>query len=272
MGNQGAPVGEQLRRVGDVAVAVAVGAAGRLAELTRLDAIAVPPRAGGGLAFQHRVDHRQRLLHGGVIGSKLAQPGQLEEARVDHVALVDVAQAAVAQVVGLGHVGVPGRGQPDEVAGGVRTGGGHRPPLDIALVVVGGGQVQARPGRVAGGLRQVRRGDQPGDFGGDVGRREAGVFLPAFGAVGRAVVDDEIGVRADVVGVEGHVPGQPGFPGHQQRIGVLVDLHQPERVRGDRPVQQRVTREAAIRLLGPVVQELHHGEQARRRQGNCVAG
>ena len=247
-----------VRRIGDVAVAVAVGAAGRLAELTRLDAVAVPTRAGGGLAFQHRVDHLERVLHGRVGCGQLAQPGQLEEARVDHVSLVHVGQAAIAQVVGVGHVRVPGWRQPDEVAGGVGAGGGHRPPFDIALVVVGGGQVQVRAGRVARGLSQVRRSDQSGDLGGDVSRGEAGVFLPALGAVGRAVVDDEVGVRADVVLVEGHVPGQPGFPGHQQRVGVFVDLHQPERVRGNRSVEQRVAREAAVRLLGPVVQELHH--------------
>lgn len=75
--------------------------------------------------------------------------------------------------------------------------------MDIALVVIGGSQVQARPGRIAGGLHPVRRSDQPGDFGGDVGRGEAGVFLPAFRAVGRAVVDDEIAWSA---GSGGQVP------------------------------------------------------------------
>jgi hypothetical protein len=37
----------------------------------------------------------------------------------------------------------------------------------------------------------VRRGDQAGDLGGDVGWREAGVFLPAFGAGASAPLSSE---------------------------------------------------------------------------------
>ena len=42
----------------------------------------------------------------GSIGGQLAEPGQLEEAGVDHAALIDVIEAAVVEVVGLGGVGV----------------------------------------------------------------------------------------------------------------------------------------------------------------------
>src|SRR5690349_24278709 len=63
--------------------------------------------------------------------------------------------------------------------------------------------------------------------------------------------------------VERRVPGEAAFPCHQQRIGILVDLRQAERVRRDRPVDQRITREAPVGLLGPVEQEPDHGPGAR---------
>ena len=100
--------------------------------------------------------------------------------------------------------------------------------------------------------------DQPGDLGGDRRGRVAGVLLPALHAVVGPVIDDEVRRRADVVVVEGDVPGEAGLPCHQQRVGVLVDLRQPERVGRDRAVELGVAGEAAVGLLGLVEQEAHH--------------
>ena len=74
-------------------------------------------------------------------------------------------------------------------------------PLHAALVVVGGGQVQPRPGRgswLSCAIRAARH--QPRDLGGDRRRRVAGLILPAFVAVDRAVRHEEVGRRADVAG------------------------------------------------------------------------
>ena len=64
--------------------------------------------------------------------------------------------------------------------------------------------------------------------------------------------------------VEGHVPGQARLPRHQQRVGDLVDLRQPERVRGDRAVELGVAGEAPVGLLDAVEQEQRHVPSAGR--------
>src|SRR3712207_7597454 len=46
-----------------------------------------------------RSDHGERVAHGGVPGRQHPEPDQLQEARVDHPALVHVGRAAVADVV-----------------------------------------------------------------------------------------------------------------------------------------------------------------------------
>ena len=100
----------------------------------------------------------QRCSDVGIAGGQLAQPCQLQEAGVDDRALVDVAEAAVAEVVGLRRVGVAVDRLADEVPRPVGAGRGHRPPLDVALVVVGGGEVQIGTRGVAGRRGQLARG------------------------------------------------------------------------------------------------------------------
>ena len=77
------------------------------------------------------------------------------------------------------------------------------------------------------------------------------------------MADDEVGVRAQMRRVQRPVPGDAGLPGHQQRIGVLIDLEEAVRVGGDRSVHERVAGEAAVGLLGTVEQEAHHLPGAR---------
>ena len=161
----GRSAGGATGRVRDVAVTVAIGAA------LGLHAVAVPAGSRGGLGPDDGVNHLQRRLDVGIGGRELAQAGQLQESGVDDGALVHLGQAPVAEGVALGCVRVPLRGQPDEVAAiAVGPGAGHRPSLDVALVVVGRGQVQGGPRRVARRLGQVRGGDQAGDLSRD-GRR-----------------------------------------------------------------------------------------------------
>ena len=98
------------------------------------------------------------------------EPGELEEARVDDPALVDVAEAAVVEVVGGGGVRVAVHGQTQEVAMiAVGPAVSHCPRLDVALVIVGGRLVEPGAGRVAGGLREMGGGGEPGDLRGDRG-------------------------------------------------------------------------------------------------------
>ena len=199
------------------------------------------------------VEHAQRGLDVGVADRELAQPDQLLEPAVDDGALVQ-GGTAVAEVVADRRVRVTGLGQPDEVARGVRTGGGHRPGLDVPLEVVGGGLVEPGPGGVTVAGGNGRRGGQPGDLGRDRGRRVAGLLLPALDAVGRAVGDQEVRGRLDVALPQGGVTAEPGQVRHQDRIGGLVQLGAAG-VRGGLAVEQRVARHRPVRQLLPVEQE-----------------
>ena len=88
--------------------------------------------------------------------------------------------------------------------GGQRAVGRDRPALDRALVVVGDAAPDARPTRGSPlSVGDVGGRDQAGDLGGDRRRRVAALLLPALGAERRAVGDDEVRRRLDVVGVEG---------------------------------------------------------------------
>ena len=109
--------------------------------------------------------------HVGVVRRQDAEPGQLEEAGVDDLALVDV-DAAVAEVVALGVVRITVARQPDEVPRRVRPRRRDRPLLDAAREVVGGREVDAS--------RRVRR-------------RCASAMTPAATrpAISAAIVDGE---------------------------------------------------------------------------------
>src|SRR2546429_8276984 len=107
--------------------------------------------------------------------------------------------AAVAEVVADGRVPVAGLGQPDEVARGVRAGGGHRPGLDAPLEVVGSGLVEPGAGGVAMAGSDGRRGGQPGDLGRDGGRGVTRLLLPALHAVRRPVRHQEVRSPLDMV-------------------------------------------------------------------------
>jgi hypothetical protein len=67
----------------------------------------VPAGAAGGVAPDVGVDHGQGAEHVGVVGGEDAEAGQLQEAGVDHLALVE-GGPAVADVVGDVRVGVAG--------------------------------------------------------------------------------------------------------------------------------------------------------------------
>src|SRR6185437_7831490 len=186
-----------------VAVAVPVGAAGR-------GRVAVPVVAGPA-GRGHRdvlVVDGQRGLDAGVTDGQLAKPGQLLEAAVEDAALVE-SGTAVAEAVADGGVGVDSLGQPDEVARPVRAGGGNRPVLDVALVVVRGGLVEAGPCGVTVARGDRRGGGQPGDLGGDRGRRVAGLLFPALHAVRGPVGDQEVRGRADVLLPQRGVAAEP---------------------------------------------------------------
>ncbi len=86
--------------VGREAVAVPVLAAGRGG------AVAVVAGAGRRGRAELLVEHRQRVLHVGVVRGQLAEPDQLLEAAVDDGALVDV-DAAVAEAVEVSAFGSP---------------------------------------------------------------------------------------------------------------------------------------------------------------------
>src|SRR3984885_7964055 len=185
----GRAAGRAVGRVWLVAVTVAVGRA------VGLDPVAMPTGARGRLALEDRVDNLERSSDVGVARRQLAEPGQLEEAGVHHAALVDVVQAAVVEVVGLGGVGVTCRREADEVAMvAIRARIGDSPGLHVALVVVGGRLVEQRPRGVVGRLGEMGGGGQPGDLGGDRRRRVCDVLLPAVLAIGGAGGGEEGGV------------------------------------------------------------------------------
>ena len=236
------------------AVAVAVGAA-----LSGVVAVSVVAGPAGSLYRDLLVEDVEGGLDVGVADGQLTQARQFLEAAVDDRALVH-GGPAVAEAVGDRGVRVAGLGHPDEVARAVGAGGGHRPGLDHALEVVGGGLVQLGPGRVAVCFCDHGGRGQPGDLGGDGGRRIAGLLFPALDAERRPVGDQEVRGRADVVLVEGFIAAQPGLQRHQDRVGGLVQLGTAG-VGGGLAVEQRVARHRAVRELLLVEQE------QRRRAG-----
>ena len=240
-----------IRRVRDMAVAVAVLTAGRRS------AVAVPARAGRGRPLQRGVQDRQAGLHVGIVRRQDAEPGQLLEAAVDDRAFVG-GWPAVAQAVRRPGVRVAGLGQPQEVARGVRPGGGHRPALDRTLEVVGGGEVELRPIRIALLAGNPAGRDQTGDLGGDGGRRVAALLLPPLGAERRPVRDHEVRGLAHVVAVERDVTAEPGLQGHQDRISRLVELVTPG-VGRPLAVEQAVAGQPAVGELLPLEQETSRG-------------
>ena len=146
------------------------------------------------------------------MGRQRAEPGQLEEARVDDRALVGV-DAAVAEVVDDGGVRVAGAREPDEVARRVRAARRDRPALDRALEVVGGGEVELRAVVVVLDRGDPPGRDEPGDLGRDRRRRVAALLLPALVAERRPARDEEVvalGVRP--ASADGH-RADPGHDG-----------------------------------------------------------
>ncbi len=244
--------GGTLRRAGSLArlvtIPVPIGAA-----LGRRGAV---PVIAGAAWCGHRdllVQNAEGGLHVRVADRQLAEPDQLLEPAVDHGALVH-GGAAVAEAVGDGGVRVAGLGQPDEVARRVGPAGGDRPGLDVALEVVRGRLVDLRPGEVAVLRGDGRGGGQPGDLGGDRGRGVAGLLLPPLHPERRPVRHQEVRGRPDVVLPQLGVPAQPGLPGHQDRVGRLVELGAAG-VRCRLAVEQGVARHRPVRELLPVEQE-----------------
>ena len=186
---RGRAAGRAVGRVWLVAVTVAVGRS------VGLDAVAMPAGTPRRLALEDRVDDLERGSDLGVARRQLTEPSQLKEAGVDHAPLIDVVEAAVVEVIGLGGVRVSGRRETDEVAMvAIRAGIGDSRGLHVALVVVGGRLVEQRPRGVAGCLGEMGGGGQPGDLGCDRRRRVCDVLLPAVLALGRPVGDDEVSV------------------------------------------------------------------------------
>ena len=166
------------------AVAIAVG------RLRRVCPVAVEPGAVAGRPLDHLVDHAHRVLDVGVVCRQHAEPHELEEAGVDHRALVDVGLSRRCR--GCTRSGRWGR-RSCSGAGSTgwaieRPGGRHRPALDVAREVVGRGLVDRGVQRVAVDRRDVRGSRQAGDLGGDRRRRVAVLLLPALDPVARAVV------------------------------------------------------------------------------------
>ena len=161
-------------------------------------------------------------------------------------------------------------------SGDERPGRGDRPALDRSLVVVGHAEVQVRRRRVAVLLRDVRGGDEPGDLGGDRRRRIAALLLPALGAKGRSVADEEVRGRADVGRVAmaaGRRHRHARRVGHQERVGRLVELG-AERIGRQLAVDQAVAGHRPVGELLPLEEELERvaggvqvaiGDQARPR-------
>ena len=132
-----------------------------------------------------------------------------------------------------------------------------RPALDRALPVVGDAEPDRGRGRVAVDAREVGRGDETGDLGGDRRRRVAALLLPALGPERRTVGDQEVRRRLDVVGVERGV-GEPELLGHQDRVGGLVELR-VERIGRGLAVDEAVARHRPVRQLLVLEEEERRG-------------
>ena len=132
---------------------------------------------------------------------KLAETDELEEAGVDHLALVE-RRAAVADVVRDRRVRVARLREPDEVPRRMRPGGRHGPALHLPLPGIGDAQPDHGGRRVAVRPGELRRRDQAGDAPGDRRRRVAALLLPALDAERRPARGDEVRGRLDVVRVQ----------------------------------------------------------------------
>ena len=155
--------------------------------------------AAVGAAADLRVHDRQRADDVRIVVGEQAEPRVLEEAGVDHRALVEH-RAAVADAVADGCVRVAGLRQADEVATvAERAVGGQRPGLEVALELVGDAAPDGGGGAVAVAVGDLRRGQQAGDLGRDRRGREAALLLPALRAERRPVAGDEVRGRLDVV-------------------------------------------------------------------------
>jgi hypothetical protein len=243
----GLAAGRAVGGIGLIAVAVAILGA-RSAGSIAVEAGSVRRRA-----LDRAVDDGQGGLHRGIGGRQDPEAHQFEEAAVDDRALVG-GDAPVTEAVRDGGVRVAGLRQAKEVTGRVRPGARHRPALDVACEVIGGGLVDGGAGRVAVDGGDPRGGRQAGDLGGDRRRRVARLLLPALDAVRGPVSDQEVGGRDHVLAIEVGVAGQTGLPIHQDRIGGLVEL-QSSGVGRDHAVEQRVAGHRAIGLLLAIEQE-----------------
>ena len=227
--------------------------------------VAVPARPTRCRRFDRRVDDRKRLDDVRVVRGQLAEAYELEKAGVDHLTLVEC-RATVSDAVRDRRVRVTGLREPDEVRmRRERTVRRHRPALDRALPVVGDAEPDRGRRQVAVCPREVGGGDEACDLRRDRGRREAALLLPALGAERRAVRDEEVRGRLDVVRIQRRV-GEAELLGHQNRVRTLVELR-PERVWRQFSVDEAVPRHRAVRQLLPLEQE-----QRRVARGREVAG
>ena len=200
----------------------------------------------------------------GSADGQLAEPCQLEEPGVDHLALVE-RRPAVPDVVRDRRVRVARLRKPDEVAGRMWPGRRHGPVLDLPLPRVRDAEPDRGRRRVAVRACDLRGRDEAGDLGRDRRRREAALLFPALDPERRPARGDEVRGRLDVIRVERCV-GEPELVRHQDRVGGLVELR-PERVGRDLAVDEAVPRHRAVRQLLALEQE--EGRVARGRQ---VAG
>src|SRR6185503_6631796 len=111
-----------------------------LALAVAVEGEAVPERAAIGAAGgEDLVDDGDRVAHGRVVGRLDAEADELEEARVDDLALVDARGPAVADVVGRALVRLAILREPQVVRlGPVRPVVRGGPVVDALLPVVGG--------------------------------------------------------------------------------------------------------------------------------------
>ena len=218
--------------------------------------VAVPTRPVRRRRLDRGVDDLQRAEDVRVVDVEQAEADELEEARVDDLALVE-RRAAVADVVRDRRVRVARLREPDEVARRVRPGRRHRPALHLPLPGVGDAQPDRSRGRVAVRARELGRGDEPRDLRRDRRRREAALLLPALDAERRSAGGDEVRGRLDVVLVQRRVR-EPELVRHQDRVGGLVELR-PEGVGRDLSVDEAVARHRAVRQLLALEQEQRRG-------------
>ena len=222
--------------------------------------VAVPSRAARGIRADRRVHDGERRENVRVACGQLAEPRELEEAGVDHRALVE-RRPAVPDVVRDRGVRVAGLREADEVARREWAVGRDRPTLDRTLEVIGDAAPDSGRDRVVIRVGEVGGGDEPGDLGCDRRGRIAVLLLPPLDAECRAVARNEVRSGLDVICIERRI-GEVELVGHQQRVRRLVQLG-VERVGCGLAVDEAVARHRPVRLLLPVEQE--ERRIARRR-------